>query len=76
MPKAASAKCTCNPGWLILALIFFTFGLYALVGGFTGQFTNAWSSTYILAWYFVGFILIAIGKILKWKSHGTCSCHR
>jgi hypothetical protein len=50
--------------------------LYALVGGFTGQFTNAWSSTYILAWYFVGFILIAIGKILKWKSHGTCSCHR
>lgn len=73
---AKSAKCTCNPGWLILALIFFSVGLYAVVGGFVGQFTGSQSSQYILAWYFVGFLLIAIGKMLKWKSHGTCPVHK
>ena len=71
-----SGKCTCNPGWLILALIFFSFGLYALVGGFAGQFGSNWSPAQILAWYFVGFLLVAVGKMLKWKSHGACTVHK
>ena len=80
MPKATTksldSKCTCNPGWLILALIFFTAGLYALVGGFTGQFFNTWSVQYVMAWYFLGFLLLAVGKMFKWKSHGTCTVHK
>jgi hypothetical protein len=79
MPKAAamktSAKCTCNPGWLILALIFFAVGLYVLVSGFVGQLNNTWTPTYSIAGYFVGFAILAVGKMLKWKSHGVCPVH-
>jgi len=74
--KAAPAgkKCTCNPGWLLIALILLTLGVYSLAAGFTWQFTGYMASPVLLA-YFVGILLVMFGKMSKWKSHNACSVH-
>lgn len=74
-------KCTCNMGALVGALIFFTLGLFVLVAGFARQFTvqlQQYSAMWIvvtLAIYFVGLVLMVVGKMFKWKSHGECPMH-
>lgn len=71
---ARSAKCSCNPGWLILAVILFAIGLYGVVGGFVAQNAGATATT-VLPWYFIGILLIVFGKLAKWKSCGMCTMH-
>jgi len=78
-------KCTCNPAWMILSVISIAVGIFLGVQGFatqlSGQFqvsvqSGAWDTTmlgWIIGYYFVGAILIVVGKILKWK--GMCCVH-
>ncbi len=73
--KVAAPKCGCNPGWLVVGLIFLTLGLFALVEGFKTQFNSYYGGNSVILWYFVGIILLMIGKMAKWKSHSTCTVH-
>ncbi len=75
MAKAGGKKCNCNPGWLIVAVVLLTLGLYALVAGFSAQFQQGAGASTVLPWYFVGILLVVFGKLTKWKSHGTCPVH-
>lgn len=78
MAAKAGGKCTCNMGYMVLAWILMAIGLWALVGGFATQFNSAnpqGFSAAILGWYFVGILFMALGKMAKWKGHGTCSVH-
>lgn len=74
----AGAKCTCNLGWMVVAWVLLALGLWALVGGFAAQFGSSAPTAVnvtVLGWYFVGIVLISLGKMCKWKGHGTCSVH-
>jgi len=76
----SSGKCSCNLGYLVLALILFTLGLFSLVAGFGWQFnsvsrTGDGAAGMVLVAYFVGFLLVAFGKMAKWKSHAECKVH-
>lgn len=72
--KSAKGKCSCNVGWLIIALVLLTVGLWGVVAGFTAQFGGAAAAT-VLPWYFVGLLLIVLGKWAKWNAHGRCTVH-
>ena len=79
MPKASGGKCTCNLGLMVVAWVLFALGIWALVGGFVTQFTSANPTAVnisILGWYFFGVLLVGIGKMAKWKSHGMCPVHK
>ena len=80
MAKSNSGKCACNPGWSIAAAVLVAVGLLLAVQGFVVQLTlqGGWDMTtmsWILAYYFVGVVLIGGGKLLKWKAHGMCPVH-
>ena len=72
--RGRSGKCTCKPGWMILAWILAAVGIFALVAGFASQFgasdPTAINLT-VLGWYFGGIVLIGLAKMSKWKG---CSC--
>lgn len=69
-----SAKCSCNAGWAIVALILGTIGLWGVVAGFTMQFGGA-EAVQVLPWYFVGLLLIMLAKMSKHKCCGMCHVH-
>ena len=74
----SGAKCTCNLGLMIVSWILFALGLWALVSGFTAQFNSAMPTAVnvaVLGWYFLGILLVGIGKMAKWKAHAMCSVH-
>ena len=73
---ASGKKCSCNPGFMVIAWILMALGLWALVAGFATQFTSsapAAVNVTVLGWYFAGILLISLGKMCKWK--GCCSVH-
>ncbi|MBI4896289.1 MAG: hypothetical protein HY832_01960 [Candidatus Aenigmarchaeota archaeon] len=72
---AKETKCSCNLGYMLGAIILFTVGLYALIGGFAAQLNGTIIMTTVLGWYFVGILLMSLGKMLKWKSYETCHVH-
>ena len=72
--SARSARCTCNPGFMILAVILFTLGIYSIAAGFIAQFNYAAAGP-VLVWYLIGVVLIAIAKMAKWKSFTSCPAH-
>ncbi len=72
--RPSGKKCSCNPGWLIVAVILLAIGLYGVVGGFIAQ-NAGFSVSTVLPWYFVGILLLVFGKMCKWKSHGACPAH-
>ncbi len=77
MPKAGG-KCTCNLGLMVVAWILFALGLWALVGGFATQLNSGAPtavSVAVLGWYFLGILLVGVGKMVKWKSHAVCPVH-
>ncbi len=75
------AKCNCNLGWGIVAAILFAIGAFIGIQGFVIQFQQlqgGWDGNLImwtLAYYFVGFLFLGAGKIVKWKTHGMCPVH-
>ena len=83
---ARGAKCTCNYGLVFVALVLFSLALYGLVNAFalhlldvnlTAQDQAAKSGfAVLLMWYFAGFLLLMVGKMVKWKAHGNCPVHR
>ena len=72
----ANSKCACNPGWLIVAAILGTLGIYALVAGFRGQFNGIYDAGSVLLMYFVGILLVTAAKISKIKCNSVCTIHR
>jgi len=73
---AVAKKCTCNLGYMVVAWILFALGLMALVSGFTGQFTGTVAAATVFVLYFVGILLFFLGKVSKWKGHGSCPVHK
>lgn len=77
---ASKSKCNCNLALMVVAWILFALGLWALVGGFTTQFSSGAAATAVngavLGWYFLGILLVGVGKMVKWKSHGNCAVHK
>ncbi len=77
---AGAARCTCNYGYMIVALILLTIGLYLIVAGFAWQFNSAsrlgdGAAGMVLAAYFIGMLIVVFGKMAKWKAHGDCKVH-
>ena len=76
----SGAKCTCNWGTGVLALILFAVGFWVLVNGFVTQWiskttqsgTSYWQ---IMLWYLGGFVLLALAKMSKWSAYSGCSVH-
>ena len=78
MPKASGAKCTCNLGFMVVAWVLFALGIWVLVGGFATQLQSSAPTMFngtVLGWYFVAIVLLGVGKMAKWKSHGACPVH-
>jgi len=77
-PASKSGKCNCNLGLMVVAWILFALGLWALVGGFATQFASGMPTAVngaVLGWYFLGILLVGVGKMVKWKSCGNCTVH-
>ena len=71
-------KCACNLGMMGLAVIVMTLAVWALAGGFIAQFNSTTPTAFdvgILVWYLVGFVLLMVAKMCKWKAHENCPVH-
>ena len=75
MAGRTGKSCNCNLSYMVLAWILFAIGLYFIVGGFAGQFTGTASAAYVLFAYFIGFVIMTLGKMAKWTSHKSCPVH-
>jgi hypothetical protein len=80
--KLIKEKCTCHSGHVLLSLIFFTLGLFGIFGGFFAQGRlmslnkiNFWDLLQIFIWYFIGILLIFLGKMSKYKAAMSCRLH-
>ncbi len=77
---AKSPKQQYNYGLSLIALILYSLALYSIVQGFglhlqDIQDPNGVSHTKagyltLIGWYFFGVVLMAIGKMAKWKAMG------
>ena len=77
---AKNAKCTCNMGMMLVALVIMSVGAFVLVAGLATQFKAAEqlsqaTAMAVLPLYFAGMLVLFIGKMAKWKSHGACPVH-
>ncbi len=72
--QAKGGKCNCNVGFVVLAIILITLGIYSVANGFISHF-NYRAAGVVLLWYFIGVVLLALGKLAKWKAYGECSAH-
>ncbi|MBI2076509.1 MAG: hypothetical protein HYT72_04650 [Candidatus Aenigmarchaeota archaeon] len=77
---AKNAKCTCNMGMMLVALVIMSVGAFVLVAGLANQFKAAEqlsqaTAMAVLPLYFAGMLVLFIGKMAKWKSHGACPAH-
>lgn len=71
----ADNRCDCNLTQLVVAMIFYAVGAFLVVSGFRSQ-TSTVLNWGVLVWYFLGFLALTIGKILKRKSYGSCPTHK
>ena len=60
---------------MVLSIILWTIGIYSLATGFISHF-NYRAAGVVLLWYFIGIVLIALGKIAKWKAYECCNSHK
>ena len=65
--KPVANNWKCNPGWLLIGIIFATLGIFMVVNGFVNQFGGA-NASMVLPAYFIGIVLLAIAKHAKRKS--------
>lgn len=68
--SAPAGKCTCNPGWMLIAIILASLGIYGVAAGFVAQFYGLPASL-SLPGYFIGLILLMFAKLAKMKG---CAC--
>lgn len=74
-----AAKCSCTPAnfiWVIIAVLIMGIGLWFLVGGVQGQWSGDQTWQVAIIWYALGFLILGIGKMFKWKACSRCSVHR
>ena len=71
----SGAKCKCNFGMGLVALILFAIGFWIVVNGYVTQWNNLASYWQVMLWYLVGFVVLVFGKMAKWKSHAGCTVH-
>ena len=72
-------------GHTVVALVLFSLALYALVNAFALHLADVNAALsgiptltgpgMLLAWYFIGVLVLTIAKIVKWKSHPGCPVH-
>lgn len=77
---AKNAKCMCNLGVMLVALVIMSVGLFLLVAGLATQWRAAaplsqQAAVDVLPWYFAAMLVLFVGKMAKWKSHGMCPVH-
>lgn len=63
----------------MVALVLLSVGAFFLVAAFAtqlkGDVLSQQTAMSVLPWYFVGFLVLFLGKMAKWKSHGMCPVH-
>jgi hypothetical protein len=77
--KTKNEKCVCNPSWGAIAAIVFAIAAFLGVQGFAMQlqttgFADMTTIAWIIGYYFAAFILVLVGKMLKYKA--VCDMHR
>ena len=78
MPRAtrrSGGRCTCDFTNMVASWILFAIGLYFIVWSFAGQFTNTLPGIFVVIGYFIGALIISLGKWTKWRGHGHCPVH-
>ncbi len=77
---AKTDKCKCNVALLLIALALFSIGAYFLVAAFgaqlRGDLISQQTAVTVVPLYFLGFLVMALGKIVKWKSWECCQMHK
>jgi len=77
----AKMKCECSPTLGLGALILMAVGFYAVIWGFLTQFMLAPTLSFtVYSWkamflYVLGFLLLGVGRHLKYAAHACCSVH-
>ena len=72
---AKQGKCTCDIGMLLVALVLLSIGAYFLVAAFSAQLQargdvlSVQTVVGILPWYFVGFLVMVLGKMEIGRAH-------
>jgi len=74
--KPQGKKCTCNFGYMVIAWILFAVAIYVLISGIAAQFQGIMTWQEILLTYFIGVVILSLGKLSKWKGVGCCSSHK
>ncbi|QQG38971.1 MAG: hypothetical protein HYS32_00715 [Candidatus Woesearchaeota archaeon] len=71
---STSGRCRCNAGWMFITLVLFAIGFYVLVSGIYSHWNDP-GNWWVTVWYFVAFLIFAIGKMCKYKAHNNCPVH-
>ena len=84
MPAKTAAmpagKCNCNKVYVLVSMVLMSLGLFVLVKAFASQLGMVAVDTMTAAialvpWYFVGVLLVMLGKMAKCKAGCMCSLH-
>lgn len=72
----AGNKCSCNVVGTLLALILFAVGFWVLINGIWIQWNTSTEYWIVMLWYLVGFLILMVAKIAKFRSCVGCSIHK
>ncbi len=67
-------KCTCMPnnlGWFIVQSVIYGFGAIFIVLGLQSVWVSGFSWA-ALVWVSIGFLVHAVGKLMKNRTHAGC----
>ncbi len=62
---------------IFVGILLMAIGLVCLVQGFNYQSSVAVGKAfYAVGWYFIGLLLLVVGKFTTWQSHAKCPVHK
>ncbi len=79
MAKKILSSCTCGTAtllWLVVAAVVMAIGFYVGVMTLRGQWYDAATFPQTAVWYSLAFIILAFGKMAKWKAAEGCTLHK
>lgn len=71
--------CTCGPStllWLVVAAVVMAIGFYVAVMTVKAQWMGMATFVQSAVWYALAFIILAFGKMAKWKAATGCILHK
>ncbi len=71
--------CSCGPVsflWMLIAAAVYAVGTYVLVMAVQTQWLGVGDFVSVAPWYAVGFVILLVGKITKWKAVEGCEAHK